>query len=104
MFLTYPNDCFQHVFSWVLAWVFLSFFFFPLLLYKVTKIIEIFGMIRANTCKHSAGGSSPLLKCIGCTHIIYSSLSEVIISLEALLGFGILLEAMEKLSSQRYYC
>lgn len=79
--LSYPNYCFWHV----LAGFWLGFYSLPSKATKKKKS-RFFGMVKANTNKHFAGCSGPLLKYIGCTSITYSPLSDVIVSLVALLG------------------
>lgn len=72
---------------------------------KPKKQSRFFSMIRANTNKCFAGCSNPLLKYIGCAYITYPSLSEVTVSLEALLGlWHFVRQASRKFNSQRYYC
>lgn len=95
-----PNYCFQHV----LVGFWLEFILLPIPKAKKTQS-RLFGMIRANTNKCFAGCSSPLLKYIGCTYVTYPFLSEVIISLEALLRlWHFVNQASKKFRSQTYYC
>lgn len=93
-----PKLLFSTCFGWVLAQA----LFLPSPSQK--KQSKFFSMIRANTNKCFAGCSSPLLKYIGCTYITYPSLSEVTVSLEALLGlWHFVRQASKKFNSQRYY-